>query len=72
MTDEELLWKRRFHQFALIRLAGLAIFMLGMAVMMTDLVRPGGWPLPGSILIALGAIGALVAPRLLKKSWDKK
>ena len=72
MTDEELLWKKRFHQFALIRLAGLAIFMLGMAVMMTDLVRPGGWPLPGGILVAAGAIGALVAPRLLKQSWDKK
>ena len=72
MTDDELLWKKRFQLFALVRLAGLAIFMLGMAVMLTDLVRPGGWPLLGGILVAVGAIDAVVAPRILKRSWDKK
>ena len=72
MTEEELLWKRRFHLFALVRLGGLLIFMLGMAVMLTDLVRPGGWPLPGGILVAIGVIDAVLAPRLLKRSWDKK
>ncbi|MEO5578623.1 MAG: hypothetical protein ABIR25_06195 [Sphingomicrobium sp.] len=72
MTDDELLWKKRFQLFALVRLAGLAIFMLGMAVMLTDLVRPGGWPLLGGILVAVGAIDTVVAPRILKRSWDKK
>ena len=72
MTEDELLWKRRFQMFALVRLAGLAIFMLGMAVMLTDLVRPGGWPLLGGILVAVGAIDAVIAPRILKRSWDKK
>jgi hypothetical protein len=72
MNDNELLWKKRFRQFALVRLAGLAIFMLGMAVMLTDLVRPGGWPLVGGILVAIGAIDAVVAPKLLKRSWDKE
>lgn len=72
MTDDELLWKKRFHLFALVRLAGLAIFLLGMAIMLTDLVRPGGWPLLGGMLVAAGVIGAVVAPRLLKRSWDKR
>ena len=72
MTDDELLWKKRFHMFALARLSGLAVFLLGMAVMLTDLVRPGGWPLPGGMLVAAGVIGAVVAPRLLKRSWDEK
>ncbi|MCY7279321.1 MAG: hypothetical protein LH610_00215 [Sphingomonas bacterium] len=72
MNDDELLWKKRFQLFALVRLAGLAIFMLGMAVMLTDLLRPGGWPLLGGILVAVGAIDAVIAPRLLKRSWDKK
>lgn len=72
MTDEELLWKKRFHLFAVVRLTGLAIFLLGMAVMLTDLVRPGGWPLLGGILVAIGAIDAVVAPRILKRSWNKK
>ena len=72
MTDDERLWKKRFLLFALVRLAGLATFMLGMAVMLTDLVRPGGWPLLGGILVAVGVIDAVIAPRILKRSWDKK
>lgn len=72
MTDDEQLWKKRFHMFALVRLAGLTIFLLGMAIMLTDLVRPGGSPLPGVMLAAAGVIGALVGPRLLKRSWDEK
>lgn len=72
MTEDEALWKRRFHLFALFRLAGLAIVFLGMSVVLTDLVRPGGWPLLGGILIVIGVVGAVVAPRLLKRSWDKK
>lgn len=72
MTDDERLWKRRFLLFALVRLAGLATFMLGMAVMLTNLVRPGGWPLLGGVLVAAGVIDAVIAPRILKRAWDKK
>lgn len=72
MTDDEALWKKRFHLFALLRLTGLAIVFLGMAVMLTDLFRPGGWPLVGGLLIVVGIVDAVVAPRLLKRSWDRK
>ena len=72
MSDDDLLWKKRFQLFALIRLAGLALFLFGMAVMLTDLVRPGGWPLLGGVLVAVGVIEAVLAPRILKRSWDKK
>lgn len=72
MTEDEALWKKRFHLFALLRLAGLATFLLGMAVLLTDLLRPGGWPLVGGILVAVGVIDAVIAPRILKRSWDKK
>lgn len=68
MTDEEL-WKRRFHLFALIRLFGVACFLLGIAIAYSDLVRPGGWPVVGGILAICGAIDAVFAPRLLRKMW---
>lgn len=71
MTDDDALWKRRFHVFALLRLSGLAIAFLGMAVMLTDLVETGGSPWLGGILVAAGVIEAIVAPRILKRSWDK-
>ena len=72
MTEDEALWKKRFHMFALLRLSGLAIVFLGMAVMLTDLMRPGGWPLVGGLLIVVGIVDAVIAPRILKRSWAKK
>lgn len=72
MTEDEALWKKRFHMFALLRLSGLAIVFLGMAVMLTDLMRPGGWPWVGGVLIVVGIVDAVIAPRILKRSWDKK
>ena len=71
MIDEEALWKRRFHLFALLRLSGLAILFLGIAVALTDLLRPGGWPLVGGLLVVVGIVDAVVAPRILKRSWDR-
>lgn len=69
MTDEAL-WKRRFHIFALVRLFGVAMFLLGIAVAYSDLLRPGGWPLVGGILAICGVIDAVFAPKLLKRAWE--
>lgn len=70
MTDERL-WRKRFQLFAAIRIFGLATFLLGVAIAFTDLIRPGGWPLVGGILAVIGAIDAVLAPRILKKSWER-
>ena len=71
MSNDEL-WKRRFQLFVLIRMFGLAIFALGVAIAFTDLVRIGGWPLPGGLLAVMGAIDAVFAPRILKRSWERQ
>jgi hypothetical protein len=71
MADEAT-WKRRFAMLMLARLAGLAVFMLGVAVTYSDLVREGGWPQLGAILIVCGLIDAVFAPRLLKKMWERQ
>lgn len=71
MADDAL-WKRRFHVFALVRLAGLALFFLGAAIAFSDLLRQGGWPLLGGIIAAIGAIDTVVAPRLLKRRWERE
>ena len=49
MADEDL-WRRRFQTFVLVRLFGLATFIVGVAVIYTDLLRPGGWPAVGAVL----------------------
>lgn len=70
MSDEEL-WRKRFQLFMAIRLFGLLTFLLGLAIAFTDLVRPGGWKLLGGILVIVGAIDAVVAPKILKKGWER-
>jgi len=70
MRDEEI-WKKRFQIFAAIRLVGVATFLLGLAIAFSDLVRPGGWPLLGGVLAIIGVIDAVVAPRILKRGWER-
>lgn len=70
--DNDHVWRNRLLVYSLVRFGGLAIFFLGIAVMYTGLLRPGGWPQVGAIIAILGAIDALFAPRLLKREWDRQ
>lgn len=71
MDDEEV-WKRRFLMSTLARFAGLAVFLLGMAVTFTGVVREGGSPRVGAILVIVGAIGSVLAPQLVRKNWERE
>ena len=62
-------WKRRFLVFSALRIGGLALFLLGVAIAFSDLLKPGGWPLLGGILAILGAVEAVLIGRILKKAW---
>jgi membrane protein implicated in regulation of membrane protease activity len=55
-----------------VRFGGLAIFFVGLAIIYTSLLRPGGWPQLGAVVAILGVIDALLAPRLLRRSWERK
>lgn len=70
--DDEALWKRRFLTFMAVRLGGLAIFFLGVAIAFSDLVKEGGAPTIGGILAIMGALDAVLAPRILKKLWQRE
>jgi hypothetical protein len=64
--------RRRLLLYSLVRFAGLLIFFLGLAIIYTNLVRPGGWPRVGAIVAIMGAIDSMFAPLLLKKAWDER
>ena len=70
MTDDQV-WKQRFLIFTTVRVVGLLVFLLGLAIAFTDLLRPGGWKLVGGILVICGVIDAVLAPRILKREWDR-
>jgi membrane protein implicated in regulation of membrane protease activity len=64
--------RQRLLVYSLVRLGGLAIFFLGIAIIYTGLVRPGGWPQLGAFIAILGVVDSVLAPRLLKRAWDKQ
>jgi len=71
MADEDQ-WRRRFFAYTAVRLGGLIIFFLGLAIGYSDLIREGGWPQLGAVIAIVGAIDTVFAPRLLKKGWDQQ
>ena len=66
------IWRKRFQWFALVRMIGVATFLLGIAIGFTGLLRPGGWPAVGAVVAIAGAIGAVFAPKLLRKMWQQQ
>ena len=64
--------RNRLLIYSLVRFGGLAIFLFGIAVVYTNVLRPGGSPQIGAIIAILGVIDAMFAPRLLKKAWDEQ
>lgn len=72
MADEDAKWRKRLVAYTAVRMGGLLVFGLGLAIFYTDLLREGGWPQVGAVVIVLGLIDALFAPRVLKKRWDQE
>lgn len=70
MTDEEA--KKRLLAYTAARATGLAVFLLGMSIIFSNIVRPGGWPQLGAIVAIIGVVDWLLLPRLLKRSWDRQ
>lgn len=71
MTENDELWRKRFGIFALLRISGLLLFFLGMAIVFSDLVRPGGALGLGMVVIGCGLVEALLGPVLLRQHWEK-
>jgi len=72
MPMDEDVYRKRLLLYSLVRFGGIAIFFLGLAIIYTGLIRPGGWPQLGAIVAILGVIDAFFAPRLLKRAWDEE
>jgi hypothetical protein len=71
MTPDEQLWRKRFGIFALLRISGVLLFLLGMAITFGNIVRSGGALEIGLVVIACGLVAALLGPVLLRQYWEK-
>ena len=70
--DDDIRARNRLLAYTAVRFGGLAIFLLGIAIIYTNLLRQGGWPQVGAIVAILGVIDALFAPRVVKRAWDEQ
>lgn len=68
MTEDEA--RSRFFMLALLRLSGVAVAFLGIAVIMRRLVEPAD--IIGTALMAVGAVEVLVLPLLLIRRWKRE
>jgi hypothetical protein len=68
MTDDAV-WKRRFFALMLARLIGTLLALSGLVVAYGDVVRTGGYPALGILLIIAGLIALAVLPILLRRRW---
>jgi hypothetical protein len=66
MTEEQA--RRRFMLLNMVRLAGLAMVMAGVANLGGKLL-PEFTPMLGYVLLVAGAVDFFIAPVLLKKAW---
>lgn len=71
MVDERT-HRNRLLAYTGARAFGLAVMLLGIAIIYSDLLREGGWPQLGAVIAIMGVLDALFAPRLLKKMWDEQ
>jgi len=69
---DEIKHRNRLLIYTAVRAFGLAVMLLGLAIIYSDLLREGGWPQVGAVVCIMGVIDALFAPRLLKKLWDER
>ena len=70
--DHDDVFRKRLLIYTLVRMGGVVIFLLGVAIIYTNLVRPGGWPQLGGGVAILGVLDAFFAPRLIKRAWDRE
>jgi membrane protein implicated in regulation of membrane protease activity len=70
--DDESQARNRLLAYTAMRFGGLVIFFFGVAVIYTNLLRPGGWPQVGAIIAIVGVIDAFFAPRILKRGWERQ
>lgn len=72
MSGSDDVWRRRFALFSLLRLSGLLLFLLGMGIAFSGLVREGGHLELGLVVIGTGLVSALLGPVLLRQHWAQK
>lgn len=64
--------KRIFIVYAVTRLIGLAMFLLGVAIAFSDLLQPGGSPMIGGFLAIFGVLDAVIAPQFIRRAMEKQ
>ena len=70
MDDD--LAKRRLWLLTALRLGAFAPFLLGIAIMYTGLLRPGGWPQVGAAICIVSVLASVGVTYALRMKWRRE
>ena len=70
MDDD--LAKKRLWLLTALRLGTFAPFLLGIAIMYTGLVRPGGWPQLGAAICIVAVLASVGVTYALRMKWRRE
>ncbi|API60704.1 hypothetical protein BSL82_16570 [Tardibacter chloracetimidivorans] len=69
MTNPEIHARNRYLVIQIVRMAGIAMVLLGILIWKGDLITPGGDAMIGAPITILGLIDVLIIPQLLARMW---
>lgn len=69
LNDADRRARGRFFALTMIRLGGIVLMMLGLAIWHGDLLRDGGWPAAGIPLALIGFVESLLLPKFVARQW---
>lgn len=69
LSDEDRIARGRFLLLTLVRLGGVALVMLGIAIWQSDFVVDGGSAVLGVPVFLLGLAETVFLPKLLASKW---
>lgn len=70
-AEEEAMWRARFATFAMLRVSGVVLTIVGLAIEFTPFLKADGWPLLGFPVAVVGLIDAIILPRVVRRQWEK-
>lgn len=71
-VGDEALWKRRYSVMQTLRIGGLLIALVGLAIAKGGVITDEAHPAIGAFLIVMGLLDATLSPKILKKIFDQQ
>ncbi len=71
-VSDEALWKKRYSVMQTLRIGGLLIALVGLAIAKGGVITDNAHPVIGTFLLVMGLLDATLSPKILKRMFDQQ